>query len=289
MSQNGIPSPPDLWVWSPLSDGPSDLFPGLVPRHGHLLIAGETDVGKTTVALEIAHAAVTGHPLWGVLTPTEPIAKVTYIMGEHHEAVVQRLWQLMDFTGEPEIRVIPPSFRRPLVARGVPMLRNRDLLKEWCHGSQLVIFDPLIAFATGSDVENDSAQMRACINAMEDVANGAALVILGHMGKPYFDQDRKKYQHRTTYASRGSSAIEDSVTCCYYMLSEGENHYRLIRRKYKDEAPSFYLLARDSKNRHTLIGGGKTKGQISVARQRAAEARWNTTQEMSKEESSDAK
>jgi len=119
--------------------------------------------------------------------------------------------------------------------------------------------------------------MRACINAMQDVAGGSALVILGHMGKPYYDQKRQKYEHRTTYASRGSSAIEDSVTSCYYMVAEGgpeSTHFRLIRRKYKGDAPSFYLLQRDSRNRHTLIGGGKTKAAISAQAKRAVQARW---------------
>lgn len=267
------PFPLDVWVWSPPEPGPPDLIPGLLPRHGHLLIAGETDVGKTTVALEIAQAVLTGQPLWGVTAVTEVITKVAYIMGEHHESIVQSLWRLMDFGGQPAIRIHPPSARRPLVSRGITMERSRDYLKEWCQGSQLVIFDPLNAFAAGSDVENDSANMRACINAMEDVTAGGALLILGHMGKPYFDKDRQKYQHRTTYASRGSSAIEDSVTCCYYMIQddakEHANRFRLVRRKYKGDAPTFYLLQRDDKNCHTLIGGGKTRAQISAARSAA--------------------
>ena len=150
------------------------------------------------------------------------------------------------------------------------MERSISELKEWCHDCQCVIFDPLNAFAAGSDVENDSVNMRACINAMQDVAGGSALVILGHMGKPYFDQKRQKYEHRTTYASRGSSAIEDSVTSCYYMVREDAkehgNRYRLIRRKYKGDAPAFYVLVRDGRNRHTLIGGGKTKAEVSTAR-----------------------
>lgn len=258
-----------LWVWSPLEPGPPDLIPGLLPRHGHLLISGETDVGKTTLALEIAQAVLTGSPLWeGGATSSEVITQATYIMGEHHESTLQSLWRMMAFGGEPALQVIPPSARRPLVSRGVTLDRSREFYKEQCQGSQLVIFDPLNAFVAGSDVENDSVQMRACLNSMEDVATGvgAALLILGHMGKPFYDQKRQKYQHRTTYASRGSSAIEDAATCCYYMIAEEHGHYRLVRRKYKGNAPAFYLLARGDNNRHRLIGGGKTRSQISAAR-----------------------
>lgn len=255
-----------LWIWSPLAPGPPDLIPGLLPRHGHLLISGETDVGKTTIAIEIAQAVLTGQPLWGShVTSTEVISRVTYIMGEHHESILQSLWQLMDFGGEPAIQIIPPSARRPLVSRGVLMERARDALKEQCQESQLVIFDPLNAFVAGTDVENDSVQMRACINAMEDVAGGSALLVLAHMGKPAFDPKSGSYRHREAYASRGSSAIEDSVTCCFYMTpgrTADARGFKLIRRKYKGQAPAFYMLKRDPvTNRHILVGGGQTDAQ----------------------------
>ena len=265
--------PPDIWIWSPPEPGPPDLIPGLLPRHGHLLISGETDVGKTTVALEIAMAVLTGLPLWeSHVQASQTIQRVTYIMGEHHESVVQSLWRLMDFGGEPPIKIIPPHLHRPLVVRGLTMERTIAAYIESCQGSQLLIFDPLNAFVAGSDAENDSVPMRACLNGMESIATqvGAALLILGHMGKPYFDQKRQKYEHRTTYASRGSSAIEDAATCCYYMIQddskEHANRFRLIRRKYKGEAPAFWALQRGDNNRHTLIGGGRTRSQISQTR-----------------------
>lgn len=264
--------PSDVWVWSPPEPGPPDLIPGLLPRHGHLLISGETDVGKTTLALEIAMAVLTGQPLWGShVVPSTTIERVTYIMGEHHESTLQSLWRLMDFGGEPAIKIIPPHLHRPLVVRGLTMDRTLEAYIGSCQGSQLLIFDPLNAFVAGSDAENDSVQMRACLNGMESIATqiGAALLILGHMGKPYFDQKRQKYEHRTTYASRGSSAIEDAATCCFYMIQddpkEHANRFRLIRRKYKGDAPAFYALSR-GRNRHTLTGGGKTRGEISTAK-----------------------
>lgn len=255
-----------LWIWSPLEPGPPDLIPGLLPRHGHLLISGETDVGKTTVALEIVQAVLTGLPLWGGgPTSSRVITQATYIMGEHHESILQSLWQLMSFGGQPALEIIPPSARRPLVSRGVLMERARDALKERCQGSQLVIFDPLNAFVAGSEVENDSVPMRACLNAMEDVAGSGALLVLAHMGKPAFDPKSGSYRHRESYASRGSSAIEDSVTCCFYLTpsrTADARGFKLIRRKYKGHAPAFYMLKRDPvTNRHTLVGGGQTDAQ----------------------------
>lgn len=266
--------PSDVWVWSPPEPGPPDLIPGLLPRHGHLLISGETDVGKTTIALEIAMAVLTGLPLWeSPVRASQTIQRVTYIMGEHHESILQSLWRLMDFGGEPAIKIIPPHLHRPLVVRGVTMERTIEAYVGSCQGSQLLIFDPLNAFVAGTDAENDSVPMRACLNGMESIATqvGAALLVLGHMGKPRFDQKRQKYEHRTTYASRGSSAIEDAATCCYYMVADDRDAslFRLIRRKYKGEAPTFYGLRRDTRNRHHLISGGKTRTQVSTMRSEA--------------------
>ena len=269
-----IPPRPERWIESPLPPGPPDLLPGLLAHQGHLLIVGETEVGKTLLALEIAHSVLTGEKLWGKIEPTSIIPFVTYIMGEHHESLVQGLWQKMGLTVPPHsLNIIPPSERRVLIGHGTLVQSNRDCYRAWCQGSGLVIFDPLNAFVSGQGVEDDSVPMRACINAMGDVAfgNGASLLILGHMGKPSYDPREGKFKHRQTYAARGSSAIEDAVTGLYYMEhNRHDGGYRLTRRKYKGDAPAFYQLHRDLDTlRHTLTGGGMTQQQISAIRRKA--------------------
>lgn len=244
------PPPPDSWIESPVTPGPPDLIPGLLPRTGHLLIAGETEVGKTLVALEIAQAILTGDPLWGYITPAATVGHVTYILGEHHEDTLRLLWRKMGLQAPSEtLRLIGPQEHRVLTSRGELMKGNRDTYAAWCQGSGLVIFDPLNAFAAGIDVENDSTAMRACINAMGFVAHqaGAALLILAHMGKPHVDQKTGQTWQRGSYAARGSSAIEDAATCVFYMTRDEQvqDLYRLTRRKFKGDAPPFHVLKRD--------------------------------------------
>ena len=269
MSQ--FPPRPEHWIETPLPPGPSDLLPGLLAHKGHLLIVGETEVGKTLLALEIAHSVLTGEKLWGKVEPTAIVPFVTYIMGEHHESLVQGLWQKMGLNAPPHsLNLIPPSERRVLVSHGNLVQNHRDCYREWCRGSGLVIFDPLNAFVSGQGVEDDSVPMRACINAMADVAfgNNASLVILGHMGKPSYDPREGKFKHRQTYAARGSSAIEDAVTGLYYMeRNQHDGGFRLVRRKFKGDAPSFYQLHRDTTTlRHTLTGGGISQQQLREIR-----------------------
>ena len=266
------PPPPESWIDTPVAPGPPDLIPGLLPRQGALLLTGETEVGKTLTALEIVHCVVTGAPLWGKVQPTTTVGQVTYILGEHHDDILRSLWLKQGFQveGRRAVQIIGPQSRRPLVSRGDLMVGNRQAMIEWTAGSGLIVFDPLNAFATGSDVENDSAQMRSLINAMSDVASThkAALLILAHMGKPSFDQKQGKYKHRETYASRGSSAIEDAVVACYYMeKARGEAGvvFRLTRRKYKGEAPDHYILKRDGLCQ-TLVAGGIMPSSIRAIR-----------------------
>ena len=143
-------------------------------------------------------------------------------------------------------------------------------------GSGVVFFDPLGAFASGEDVENDNAQMRAVIDAMGVITAPGAMVALAHMGKPTYDPKASKFIRRPSYATRGGSAIEDAVTDCFYFAHEGAT-FRLLQRKYKGDAPSHYLLSRDEETlRHTLTSKGKTRRELSEARRAAIRHRWDT-------------
>lgn len=243
-----IPARPEQWIESPSPVHTEDLIPGLLPSRGHLLITGETEVGKTLIALEIAQSVLTGHKLWGLLTPTRTVEQVLYVLGEHDEEVVKGLWRKTGLMVPPHsLALIGPEHRHVLVARGLLSHHSQTVLTEWAKGCGLLIFDPLAAFVAGADVENDNVQMRTLINAMATIAkaNQAALMILHHMGKPWRDWQTGQERHRETYASRGGSAIEDAVTACFYMERAGADQYKLIKRKYKGTAPSLYRLTRN--------------------------------------------
>ena len=270
-----LPSNPRFWLGEPPEPGEPELIPGLLKRHGHLLITGETNVGKTLIGLEIAHSLLTGEPLWGKLAPTQTVGQVTYVMGEHDKEYLKAQWRLLGLTAPPGFWGLPPPGKR-LIARGDTMLANLETYREWCSGSGAVIFDPLGAFAAGEDVENDNAQMRAVIDAMSSVASPGALVVMAHMGKPTYDPKAGKFLRRQTYATRGGSAIEDAVTECYYMAAQDETTFRLALRKFKGSAPAFYTLKRDLTTlRHTLHSKGQTPQERILHAQAALKVRWS--------------
>lgn len=257
-------------ITDPVKEGPPDLIPGLVPKRGQLVIAGETDIGKSLVALEICSTLTTGQPLWGELYATEQAKRVIYILGEHYSEVIQRLWGVTKLPMTDEVWILGPDqlgYDKWLVAQGKVNPVAVQKLITWATGADLIVFDPLAAFITGVDAENDNVQMRLLLDAMSMVtqAVGASSLILAHQGKPMMDKFGQEH-NRKSYAIRGASAVEDAATNIFYMgKAEGTSSaaaetrdskiLTLRRRKYKGQAPEEYRLLRDKNTLvHSLLG-----------------------------------
>lgn len=252
-------------ITGPIAEGEPDIIPGLLPRGGQLVIAGETNVGKTLVALEMCSALSTGLPLWNApdMVATKTANKILYVLGEHYNEVIQRLWRKTRLPMNENVWLIGPeklAGDKWLVANGKTNLQSMEKFCKWAEGADLIIFDPLAAFVSGVDAENDNVQMRAVLDAMSIVSqtSGAACMILAHQGKPQQDKFGNENSRRK-YAIRGASAIEDAATNIFYM-SHGETTkdfdiFTLTKRKYKGEAPNEYRLMRDKNTLcHTLLG-----------------------------------
>lgn len=256
-------------ITAPIRPGPPDLIDGLVPSRGQLVIAGETDVGKTTVALEIVSSLVSGVPLWKELKPNKTLGRVLYILGEHYNDVVKALWKKMGVPMTDDVWILGPeqlSVDKWLVQSGKQNPVAISKLCHWAEGADLIVFDPLSAFLTGSDAENDNIQMRLVLDSMSLVSQtvDASCLVLAHQGKPSIGQDGVE-RARTKYAIRGASAIEDAATNIFYMgradgasavaETRGSKVFTLKKRKYKGEARDEYQLAKDAHNlTHTLLG-----------------------------------
>jgi RecA-family ATPase len=272
---NASPIPPlekvGTPITAPIEEGPVDLIPGLLPRKGQLVIAGETNVGKSLVALEICSALITGGPLWGELQPTAQAKKILYILGEHYNEVIQRLWQYTHLPMTDQVYLIGPEqlgYDKWLVVNGRPNPTGINKLTRWSEGVDLVVFDPLAAFVSGVDTENDNITMRLVLDSMSVITQrtGASCLILAHQGKPMMDKFGAEHS-RKSYAIRGASGIEDAATNIFYlsMAEKGSSQaaqetadtkiLSLRCRKYKGLAPEEYKLSRDENTLvHTLLG-----------------------------------
>lgn len=257
-------------ITAPIKDGPPDIIPGLLPRLGELVIAGETNVGKTLVALEIISALVTeGAKLWGELAPTLHARKVLYCLGEHYVEVLQRLALKTALPMSENVVIVGPEqlkWDKWLVTNGKVNVQSYQKFERWCEGVDLVVFDPLGAFVSGADSENDNVVMRLVLQTMSDIthAAGASCIILAHKGKPQLDIKGQEHA-RKSYGIRGASAIEDAATNIFYMEAGSASlameravpgqSFELKCRKYKGEAPGEYRLLRDPGTlTHSLLG-----------------------------------
>jgi len=225
----------------PLPDSPKDLIDGLIPSKGAVGIIGQTNTGKSLVTLEICASLVTGYPLWGQLTPNKVLNKIVYLLGEHTATTLMELYQLSQLPKTDKLRLIGPErLQEPpgkmLVSNGIQRQAAIDRLNKWCDGADLIVFDPLNSFVAGADIENDNTAMRQCIAAMQFVAEtqGAACVILGHTGKPSYDQFGSQIQ-KNSYLTRGASAIEDALTHIHYLslAAPKDSIFELEVRKFK--------------------------------------------------------
>lgn len=261
-------------IYDALPTETPELIPGLLPESGTAGIVGETDTGKSLIACEIGSSLLTGLPLWGSIVPTRKIEKIVYILGEHTCQTVQGLFHRTKLPHEGRFHLIGPEHLHPykaLVIGGVQQGIAVERLMRWTEGAGLIVFDPLGGFAQGLSTENDSSSMRTLIDSMSLIAqkNGAACLILAHMGKPKMDDGGNEIR-RTTYAMRGSSAQEDALTHVFYLRKavqvkqqhSGGERFDLSIRKFKgNPSNEVYRLVRDPETkRNTLINAKPARG-----------------------------
>lgn len=242
------------WIGEPPAEHPPGIFPGLFPDHGALLISGGKEVGKSLMALEICHAAVTGESLWDLLKPTRTLEKVLYIFAEHggYGSLAQQ-WTVTGFQ-DPEKRIWVCDTLKPLITRGAVNVAHRDFYCQAAHGTSLIVWDPLGAFMQGEEVENQASPTRALINTMEWIGNtvGAYTLILGHFGKLQYRPETGETVHSGT---RGSSALEHAATAVFYLskATQGDKYqvYRLDNEFFKGvPLKKIWLRRPDDELRH---------------------------------------
>lgn len=271
-------------VYDPLPNDTPELIPGILPESGMLGIIGEVETGKSTCALEIASSLLTGEPLWGAIQPNRTIRKVTYILGEHTAVTLQGLYHRLQLPHKGDFQIIGPDLLHPykaLVIGGIAQQAAIDRMLQWTEGANLVVFDPLAAFGQGEKVENDNAAMRTLMDTLSLIAQKqkAACLVLHHMGKASMGQDGREYR-RESYASRGATAIEDSLTHCFYLRrktliagKDGIERYELSVRKFKGlTTHDTFVLERDgtTKRNHLVNEAIKRSGRDSASREEKA-------------------
>lgn len=169
------------------------------------LLAGDSGVGKTTLALACAGAVVAGKPFLGRRTARRP---VLVLDRENPLAVVLDRFDRLGIEDGEQFKVwggwLEQQAPDPASATVQTWIAS-------CDPRPLVVVDSLVAFHPGA--ENDAAETREYMHHYRRLAHlGATILLVHHTGKG-----------ETSREYRGSSDIKAAVDAAYHLSSLSDN------------------------------------------------------------------
>jgi hypothetical protein len=248
---HGRPEPPPVYIapWNYHGENATTATPWLIknilPETGTTLISGQWGSYKTTVALDIAIAVMTGNPFAGKFK-VQRQGGVAYLALEGAGGLASRLDAIA--TAHGSTGLLPFAYRSDC-----PALTGFDAgtkIKALVDGAAnhlkdtfnaelvMVVFDTVVTAAGYARIgdENDAAMAQKVMTAMAQLSNhtGALVVGIDHFGK---------VQETGT---RGSSAKEAHADAVIALLADREingsvSNTRLAIRKLREGQPGLEL------------------------------------------------
>jgi archaellum biogenesis ATPase FlaH len=206
-------------IWTPpkpyfslqdLMDLPDDnhqpiISDGIMPHNSHILIAGESGVGKSLLRLELAiHLAMGWQWMQFKIPRARTVAIFQFENSEHTEKyrirkMLEGLGTTIEAIGD-RIRYAKRDERYNLTLKGD---RARLLEGVKALGCEVIIFDCLSNLHNAN--ENDNVKMREVLDILTDINAelGTACIVIHHFGKP------GENPRENSYRIRGASSIMD--------------------------------------------------------------------------------
>lgn len=195
---------------------PDMLIQGLLPSVGVTLLAGEPGLGKSFLALSMAHAVSTGLPWCKRKISPGPIA---YVMGEGANFFGRRTEKLRETSGtgfDEKSRFIDAT------GADLSRLADQQELAQILRSIKpsLVVIDTLSALYSMTS-ENDNAEMARAMQMLSTMSSslGCSVLVIHHVTK-------------TTGVVRGASALVGNVDAVIMMKSATHK---------KNSKPDFYI------------------------------------------------
>lgn len=225
---------------------PPIIAHGIMPHNSHIIISGESGVGKSLLRLHLALHLITGRPWLGFEIPRP--RKVAIFQFENSEAMEQT--RLRRMAHGLQINSLPRGMLT-YVGRSnrvnISLKRDRDRLRDLVAEakSEVIIYDCLSNLHTAK--ENDNVAMRDILDTLTEINTDlqTSCIVIHHFGKPGPDSNGDDVRYRT----RGASSIMDwAVTAMAYTVKSHES--KTLRQlqflKVRDGAvPKPMLLERD--------------------------------------------
>jgi len=247
---------------------PENLPPLIMPDLGWrktscMLLTGETGIGKSFYALELAYALAEGSSFMGlnIVAPQ----RVILIQSENDAGIMrERMDARVRIRGgnEDNLFIVEEGtmagYNRTLVDKnGVPTGNAKELEELLATANpDVIIFDPLADF---HNADENHATMSTVMKELIDIgrnANGAAVVIVHHHGKPM----KAGEGHKGKNLSRGSTGIIQKGTVILTLTQkEGQDVLAFSKVRGRRSIPEVYGEKRDGVvwhvcERHSING-----------------------------------
>lgn len=206
-------------VASKIRTEPPILVNGVLPAGGGMIIAGESEVGKSLMRVEMSILLALGWPVYGMVSP----GPQTILVFQQENSLVQeqfRAKQIMKGHGIDEATMPDSIHYAPRVMN--TSLREKTFVK-FCKdeiekfGATVVFWDPLVSYH--NERENDNVRMRGVLDRITYLnrETGASSIIAHHFGQP----GKKGEEISLRYRMRGASSIRDWADTIMTLRSTG--------------------------------------------------------------------
>lgn len=177
---------------------------GILPARGGMILAGESGVGKSMLAMELAVHLVMGWECWGMPIPTSRRVLICELENPPRTKQIRlrRMLEGLEIGNLPDrLMFSDPALTRVNLAVKADQQALLDMIRQ--AGAEVVILDPLSSFHQES--ENDNAKMRSILDTVTEINHkaGTTAVVVDHFGKP--PENGSTVEHRL----RGASSKKD--------------------------------------------------------------------------------
>ena len=207
-----------------LSAGAEPLIDGLLDCNTVAMIYGDSNTGKSFVALDMAAAIATGRP-WNGRATTQ--GAVLYIAAEGGNGIYRRILALVDGAGLPEAAPLGVLARSVDLCKSDADLsdviaRMREMEAQYGVPCRMVVLDTLNRVMAGGD-ENSNVDMGALISNFDKIrdATGATVLTIHHNGKD------------ATRGARGHSSLRAAIDTEFRV--DATKGHTLTNTKQRDE------------------------------------------------------
>ena len=225
----------------------------LSQKSGYMVIAGRTGIGKTVIAIQLAHCLATGEPFFGLETKQ---CTVGYIAFEGAEDKMDDRFQKIRQNFLPTEGRLKFSIEKP-----VKLKKKEDYLAELVEGCDVVFFDPVKYMVSGDYIKPSVANEFVELLMSFSEKNNLVCVLLLQVRKP---NENSLLYPGDCFEIKGAADYVESATSVLVMERKHQGH-KVKGKGFAKTNPDNIMLYFD---KHRDAIGGLSPKELMLNRQK---------------------